>query len=155
MSSKNRRSARAALDFSGGCSTRGKNPAAFACGAISEAPLRNFAEQISPSSGVRSGINELTFESLATGGRSFSAVPGPADVLQSGPPQTHLTKDSFKVSQDLLSLPLSLISSCTPPPHPPLKKKVKSQSSRELSQRRRGGETCLAQQSWKNRGCRS
>lgn len=67
-----------------------------------------------------------------------------ADTLRSGPPQTHLMKDSFNVSQDLPSLSLPLIWSHISPPE-----NVSLQRSSEPSQRQRGGETCLTQQSWK------
>lgn len=66
-----------------------------------------------------------------------------ADMLRSGPPQTHLMKDSFNMSQDLLSLSPLLISSLDS------FRNAKSQSSYELLPRQRGSETRLTQQSWK------
>lgn len=81
----------------------------------------------------------MTFESLHQW-EELVCGPVASDVLQSGPPQTHLMKDSFNMSQDLLSLSLLLISLLDS------SKNAKSQSSYELLQCQRGGET---QQSWK------
>lgn len=96
----------------------------------------------SPSTGVECGINELTFESLLQW-EELVCGPVAADLLQSGPPQTHLMKDSFSMSQHLLSRPLLLISSLDS------SKIAKSQSSYELLLRQRGDETRLTQRSWK------
>lgn len=81
------------------------------------------------STGVQSGINELTFESLLQW-EELVCGPAAADMLQSEPPQTHLMKDSFNMSQDLLSLSLLLTSLLDS------SKNAKSQSSYELSAQR-------------------